>query len=91
MHKRILNFGTPTCTGCKSLAPFLEAVARRHGVEVVKYDLEQDPGLAMRYAIGSLPTLIYQIVDGGQVRDYGRSVGFSPRTLKTLQDFAEVL
>jgi thioredoxin 1 len=88
MQKRVLNIGTPTCSGCKSIAPFLESIARRFAVEVVKINLEEQPDAAAQHGISSIPTLIYLQVADGQTTEVGRSVGFSPTMLNELQQFA---
>jgi len=72
----IQNAGTPIlvdfyaewCGPCKALAPTLEAVAEEHAgqLEVVKVDIDDNPELATRFGVQSIPTLV--VFDGGESR-----------------------
>ena len=72
----IQNAGTPIlvdfyaewCGPCKALAPTLEAVAAENAghLEVLKVDIDDNPELATRFGIQSIPSLV--VFDGGEAR-----------------------
>ncbi len=69
----VVDFWAEWCGPCKMLAPVLDEIARElHGRAVVaKVNVDEQPGLATRFHIQSIPTLLY--FSGGEVRD--RSIG----------------
>jgi thioredoxin 2 len=56
----LVDFFSPTCRPCQLMAPVLERLARRRAGEVmiVKVDIDKYPGLASRFGIQAVPTLI---------------------------------
>jgi thioredoxin 1 len=78
----VVDFWAEWCGPCRMLAPLLEEVAReQEGQAVVaKVNLDEQPALAARFQIQSIPTLLY--FSGGQLRD--RTVGLvSKKTITT--------
>ncbi len=57
------------CGPCKMLAPVLDGIALEQAgrVKVAKVNVDSNPGLASRFGIQSIPTLLYFV--GGEVRD----------------------
>jgi thioredoxin 1 len=69
----LVDFWAQWCGPCKMLAPLLEeiAVEQNGSAKVTKVNVDENPTLAQRYNIQSIPTLLY--FAGGQVRD--RTIG----------------
>jgi len=62
----LVEFYTDWCVPCQALAPLLEQVAREvPEARVVKVNAEASPALAVRYAVGAVPTLL--LFKGGEL------------------------
>ena len=57
----IVDFYADWCGPCKMIAPALEEIASELAGrgKVVKVNVDEQPGLAQRYNVQSLPTLLY--------------------------------
>ena len=56
----VVDFWAEWCGPCKMLAPVLADIARDSGeVTIAKVNIDQNPELATRYNIQSIPTLLY--------------------------------
>ncbi|HEX5725467.1 MAG TPA: thioredoxin [Longimicrobiaceae bacterium] len=73
----LVDFYADWCGPCKLMAPILDEVAheRMGSVLVGKVDTDRNPGVASRYGISSIPTVIV-FRDGAEAR---RQVGAAPR------------
>src|SRR5688572_1936895 len=62
----VIDFWAPWCAPCRVLAPVIEELAARHAgaIKVVKIDAEDEPALAVAFAVRGMPTLA--VVVGGR-------------------------
>ena len=62
----LVDFWAPWCAPCLSVAPILEELAKKNQgkLKVCKVNVDVEQGLAMRYAVRSIPSLI--VFKGGQ-------------------------
>jgi thioredoxin 1 len=62
----LVDFWAEWCGPCRAIAPLLEQVAaeRQDSLRVVKVNIDENPDLATRFGVRSIPTLI--LFQGGQ-------------------------
>lgn len=63
----VVDFWAEWCGPCKQIAPILEEIASEHAdtLTVAKLNVDDNPDLAMRYNVMSIPTLL--VFSGGEV------------------------
>jgi len=72
-----VDFTAAWCAPCKTMEPILGALATEYAgrIRMVAVDVNDEPVLAERYGVRSMPTLVL-VRDG---REVGRIVGSRPR------------
>ncbi len=73
----LVEFTAEWCAPCKQLKPVLEELAQEWAgvVDVVEFDVDKDPQMAVRFRVLGVPTMILFVQ--GQVK--ARLTGFKPK------------
>ncbi|MGB0113010.1 MAG: thioredoxin [Ilumatobacteraceae bacterium] len=63
----VVDFWAEWCGPCKQIAPILQEIAAEHGddVTIAKLNVDDNPELAQRFNVMSIPTLL--VFKGGEV------------------------
>lgn len=73
----LVDFSATWCGPCKMLAPVVEELAQEVAgkANVYKIDIDEQPELAEKFGVMSVPTVL--VFEGGQVKE--QSIGFVPK------------
>jgi thioredoxin 1 len=83
----LVDFWAEWCGPCKMVAPVLEEIAAENaGIDVVKLNIDENPGAARDYSIMSIPTMA--VFSGGKI--VKQIVGAKPKAA-ILRDLADYL
>lgn len=77
----LAKFVAPHCSGCITLKPVLEQLAREHAdhLHLIEIDITEEPELAIEIDVRSVPTVVlFQ-----QEQEMGRLVGVQPKQYYT--------
>ena len=73
----LLDFWASWCGPCRMVSPIVDEIAEeREDIKVGKVNVDEQPGLAARFGISSIPTLI--VFENGKVKS--NSVGVIPKS-----------
>ena len=72
----LLDFFASWCGPCRMVAPILDEIAEeREDIKVCKVDIDEQPELASRYRVMSVPTLM--VLKNGNIME--QSIGAKPK------------
>jgi thioredoxin 1 len=85
----LVDFWAEWCAPCRMIAPVVEALAEELGdrLKVVKMDIDANPGVAGRFQVLSIPTLI--IFKDGKAAE--RTIGYRSGLKTDLKEKLEAL
>ena len=64
--KVLLDFWAPWCAPCRMVVPMVEEIAKeRPDIKVGKINVDENPELAARFGIMSIPTLV--VMENGRI------------------------
>ena len=83
----VVDFWAEWCGPCRAVGPILEEISNEYGakIKIVKLNTDEEPALAMKYGVSSIPTM--SVFQGGEV--VKKIIGAKPKPilLRDLEEF----
>ena len=65
----LLDFWAPWCAPCRMIMPSIEQIAKeRNNIKVGKINIDEQPELARRYGVMTIPTLM--VIKNGEIANH---------------------
>ena len=83
----LIDFWAEWCGPCKMISPVLEDIAKEHGarIQIAKLNVDDNPNVARRYDVMSIPTLL--VIADGEVKKRLVGAKGKPQLLEELAEF----
>ena len=85
----LVDFWAEWCGPCKMIAPILDDIAKEHEgrIQIAKLNVDDNPNIARRYEVMSIPTLL--VLADGQVKKRLIGAKGKPQLLEELAEFID--
>jgi thioredoxin 1 len=85
----LVDFWAEWCGPCKMIAPVLEDIAKEHAgrIQIAKLNVDDNPNVARRYEVMSIPTLL--VIADGEVKKRLVGAKGKPQLLEELAEFID--
>ena len=83
----VVDFWAEWCGPCKMIAPVLEDIAKEHEgrIQIAKLNVDDNPNIARRFEVMSIPTLL--VIQDGEVKKRLVGAKGKPQLLEELAEF----
>jgi thioredoxin len=85
----LIDFWAEWCGPCKMITPVLEDIAKEHAgrIQIAKLNVDDNPNIARRFEVMSIPTLL--VISGGEVKKRLVGAKGKPQLLEELAEFID--
>ena len=85
----VIDFWAEWCGPCKMISPVLEDIAKEHAgrIQIAKLNVDDNPNIARRFEVMSIPTLL--VISDGEVKKRLVGAKGKPQLLEELAEFID--